>query len=176
MDEKETVAIDVGQIELPGLEAFIEENNGSETEALKALWFQWKQELNWKAYAIGANKSIMKLYKHLKTVIPMVSTCCGELSRRGYKSADGVSLEFDNAFQTLISIGMTVKTKEIEEKTTTRHIRKITTLPEGGTRITYDECDHTEVLDKDFTVTLKVGDKAICPTCHSMLETLEKTT
>jgi hypothetical protein len=161
-------------VELPGLDQFIEEN-GNKDDALKALWFLYRQNMEWKDYAVGAHKSIVKLTVMYQKIIPAIKEAVGRLAMAGFKDTEGKSLEFAKAFQDLVTMGNLIKGNDLEEKTTLRQIKKIEVTPAGNMNITYS-CEHTEAVEAEKAKDLKLqlGQTLTCPTCHAMLETMQK--
>ena len=163
-------------IPTPGLDKWIEENDGNTEHALKALWMDHMQEMEWKDYAIGANKSIMKLTTGFRKVIPAVRDACGKLAHAGFKDDRGLALELSKSFQELVDIGGLIKQEALEcAGETIRHIKRIRTKDKQHSEITY-ECGHTEDCDTVIIKNkkIKIGQKLECPTCVKMLSDMQK--
>lgn len=159
----------------PGLDKFIEENDGNIEHALKALWLQYQQEMEWKDYAIGANRSILKLTTTYRKLIPAIRDACGKLAHAEFKDPNGLSLEFAKSFQDLITIGSLIKENDLPTGNTLRRIKRINQKDRDLTEIVYD-CGHSEECP---TVSVKnqnlqLGMALECPTCVRMLDEMKK--
>jgi len=162
-----------GMPNLDGLDKFIEENEGSESDALKALWIQYRIEMEWKDYATAAHKNILKLAMTYQKVCELIRNNTGTLSQRGYKDIEGKSLELHEKFQELITLGNKVKHAAIEEKTTNRLIKAIRYLPEDQIELVLS-CGHSEFTTKQVMgeKQFKRGDTMTCPLCVEMMAKL----
>ena len=163
------------EIPTPGLDKFIEENDGNKEHALKALWLQYQQEMEWKDYAIGAHRSILKLTTTFRKIIPAVRDACGKLAYAGFKDDRGLSLEFAKSFQELITIGSLIKEDDLPAGDTIRMIKRIRTIDKQHSQITYD-CGHTEDCDTVVIKNqkLKMGSKLECPICVKLIDDMKK--
>ncbi len=158
---------------LDGLDKFIEDNEGSESDALKALWVQFRMEMEWKDYAVAAHKNILKLATNYQKIVAIISESTGTLGRQGFKTEDGKTLILHEKFQDMVDLGQAVKFQAIEKKTTERRIRAIRYLEKDEVEIVLT-CGHSEMTTKEIAKEkgFKRGDVMVCPVCVDMMQKL----
>ena len=163
------------EVPLPGLDLYIKENDGNIENALKALWLQHSQEMEWRGYAIGANKSIMKLYMQGMTTGKVIRDSLGALSSAGFTDDRDLKLENSKSFHKMIDLCKALPDESKMDQNSERHIKKVRRNPDKSMQLTYD-CGHTEDVpaDKSAECTVKKGDKLICPSCHAMMDVMKK--